>query len=373
MARRPVDDRGVLDLNALVGDPPVLAVPGGRGATRLKWARWAVDDQEMQAAPIPDGDPARVAALRRLGLLDSPPEERFDRITRTARRLFGVDGAMVSLLDADRQWFKSRQGIEAREASREVSFCGHAILDEDILEVRDAASDPRFADNPLVTGDPHVRFYAGCPIASPDGAFIGTLCLWDRGTRSLGEEERASLRDLADMVEREIAVMQLAVDDELTGVANRRGFLMLASQSLAFCERQHLGALVVRADVDGLTAANDLADRRTGDQLLRHAASAMAEAFRGSDVVGRLGEDEFAAVLTSFDGEESWAVKRLALALDAANEELTAAAFTISMAVGCARFDPDEPELLEALLDQADASMYLDKQRRRQLAAPGPS
>ncbi len=334
----------------------------------LKWDCGSDDGQGMEAAPIPDGDAARVATLRRLGLLDTPPEERFDRITRTARRLFDVDSALVSLVDADRQWFKSRQGLEAEESSREISFCGHAILGDDIMEVEDASCDPRFADNPLVVGDPHVRFYAGCPIASPDGVVIGTLCLLDHESRSLDREERGSLQDLASMVEREIAVTLLAVDDELTGVANRRGFLMLATQALAFCERQHLPALVVYADVDGLKVVNDLSGHEVGDQLLRRAASAMVEAFRGSDVVGRLGGDEFGAVLTGFDGREAWAATRLALAVDGVNEDLTRAPFAVSMAVGCARFDPDEPELLESLLDQADASMYLDKQRRRQLA-----
>ena len=322
----------------------------------------------MEAAPIPDGDEARVAALRRLGLLDSPPEERFERITRTARRLFGVDAALVSLVDADRQWFKSHQGIDLQETPRDVSFCAHAILDREIFEVEDPAADPRFFDNPLVTGQLHVGFYAGCPIAGPSGELIGTLCLIHHAPRVLDDDERASLRDLADMVEREIAVSQLAVDDELTGLANRRGFLMMAHQALAFCERQHLPALILCADVDGLEAVNDQSGHDVGDQLLRQAASVMAEAFRGSDVVGRLGGDEFAAVLTAFEGDGSWALSRLAMAVDSCNQDLVTAPYAVSISMGTAWFDPDDPELLESLLQQADASMYLDKQRRHQLA-----
>lgn len=322
----------------------------------------------MEAAAIPDGDEARVAALRRLGLLDSPPEERFDRITRTAQRLFAVDSALVSLVDADRQWFKSRQGFDAEETPRDISFCGHAILGSDIFEVDDPSVDPRFADNPLVAGDPHVGFYAGCPIAGPNGDIIGTLCLVDHAPRVLDGDERASLRDLADMVEREIAVSQLAVDDELTGLANRRGFMMMAHQALAFCERQHLPALIVYADVDGLKAVNDASGHDAGDRLLQNAASVMAEAFRGSDVVGRLGGDEFGAVLTAFEGDGAWALARLSMAVDACNEGLAGTGFPVSISVGTASFDPDEPELLESLLQQADASMYLHKHHRRQLA-----
>ena len=322
----------------------------------------------MEAAPIPDGDAERVAALRRLGLLDTPPEERFDRITRTAQRLFGVEAAMVSLVDADRQWFKSHPGLDVAETPRDISFCGHAIFDPAILEIQDPSADPRFADNPLVVGDPHVGFYAGCPIASPSGDIIGTLCLIDGTPRTLDPDERESLRDLAGMVEREIAVAQLAVDDELTGLANRRGFMMMAHQALAFCERQRIPALIVYADVDGLKAVNALSGHEVGDRLLQDAASMMAEAFRGSDVIGRLGGDEFAAVLTAFDGDEAWAVARLGLSVQASNEGLVDAPYTLSMAVGTAHFDPDHPELLESLLHQADASMYLDKQRRQQLA-----
>jgi diguanylate cyclase (GGDEF)-like protein len=322
----------------------------------------------VEAAPIPDGDEARVAALRRLGLLDSPPEERFDRITRTAQRLFGVDTALVTLVDADRQWFKSRQGLDVTETPRDVSFCGHAIAGHEIFEVEDPSVDPRFADNPLVLGHPNVGFYAGCPIAGPNGEVIGTLCLVDHSPRVLDGDERESLRDLAGMVEREIAVSQLAVDDELTGLANRRGFLMMAHQALAFCERQHLPALVVYADVDGLKVVNDRSGHDSGDQLLRHAGSVMAEAFRGSDVVGRLGGDEFAAVLTAFEGDEAWALSRLAMSVEACNQALVGAPYAVSLSVGTVRFDPDDPELLESLLQQADASMYLDKLHRRQLA-----
>ena len=119
---------------------------------------------------VPADEAARLATLRRHGLLDSGAEERFDRITRLAQHILGVPIALVSLIDADRQWFKSAQGLDAPETGRDVSFCGHAITGHQELTVRDARLDPRFHDNPLVVGDPRIRFYAGCPIAPQRGS-----------------------------------------------------------------------------------------------------------------------------------------------------------------------------------------------------------
>jgi diguanylate cyclase (GGDEF)-like protein len=324
----------------------------------------------MEAAPIVRRDRDRVASLRRLGLLDTEPEERFDRITRTAQKLFGVETALVSLVDADRQWFKSKQGLAATETDRDISFCGHAIAGRDVLAVDDTLDDPRFFDNPLVTDDPNVRFYAGCPISGPDGAVIGTLCLLDDQPRHLDREELEALHDLAAMVEHEIAVTKLAVDDELTGLANRRGFFLLGNQALAFCQRQRIDALVVFADVDGLKVVNDDFGHEAGDRLLTWAATAMAEGFRVSDVVARIGGDEFAAVLTAYEAGEYRAAERLDTAVKACNAELSGSPFELSMSVGTARFEHENPSDLETLLRQADASMYADKQRRRTLRRP---
>jgi diguanylate cyclase (GGDEF)-like protein len=325
----------------------------------------------VETVPIPDDDRDRVTSLRRLGLLDTDPEERFDRITRIAHRLFGVDSVTFALVDVDRSWCKSTQGVAHGEEPRADALCARPILDPDksVMVVADALRDPRFAGLPSVLGDPPIRFYAGAPIAAPDGAIVGTLSLTDEHPRSFDDGDVRSLRDLADMVEREIAVAYLAVDDELTGLANRRGFMMMASQALAFCERQQIEALVVLAGVEGLGSVNRHFGQDAGDALLRHAASAVADAFRASDVVGRLGGDQFAAVLTSFHGEEEWATKRLATGVQACNDQMTGDAAPLSMAVGCTTFDPDRPELLEVLLGRAGAAMGADKEYRSQWAA----
>jgi GAF domain-containing protein len=146
----------------------------------------------------------RLQVLCELGLLDTPPEERFDRIVRTAARLFRVPVALVSLVAEDRQWFKARLGVEATQTSRDVSFCGHAILTPEPLVVLDAEKDERFARNPLVIGAPYVRFYAGHPVRGPEGHKVGTLCLIDHVPRRFSEEDRRALADLAAWVELEL-------------------------------------------------------------------------------------------------------------------------------------------------------------------------
>src|SRR5690242_11997132 len=133
----------------------------------------------MQAPAKPKDEEQRLETLRALNILDTVPEERYDRLTRLAKRLFDVPIALVSIIDEDRQWFKSSMGVDAKETSREISFCGHAILGDEILEVPDATKDERFNDNPLVIENPNIRFYAGCPLAVANGSKIGTLCLID--------------------------------------------------------------------------------------------------------------------------------------------------------------------------------------------------
>jgi phosphoribosyl 1,2-cyclic phosphodiesterase/CheY-like chemotaxis protein len=156
------------------------------------------------AAPLPADEVQRLHALLSLNVLDTPPEERFDRYTRIAAGLFDVPIALVSLVDRDRQWFKSRHGLDVAQTPRDAAFCAHAILDRTVLQVPDALQDSRFADNPLVTGPPRVRFYAGAPLVAADGSRVGTLCLIDQRARELDAQQLALLRDLADLVEAEL-------------------------------------------------------------------------------------------------------------------------------------------------------------------------
>jgi len=163
----------------------------------------------MLEAILPPNEQQRLAVLLDLKILDTPPEERFDRITRLAARLFGVPIAMVTLIDAERQWFKSRVGIDIAGSPRSTSFCAHALLQDGVMVVEDATHDARFSGNPMVVDAPHVRFYAGHPVSAPDGSHVGTLCLVDQAPRQFTEEECLVLRDLAGIVTHEIAARQL--------------------------------------------------------------------------------------------------------------------------------------------------------------------
>jgi hypothetical protein len=155
-------------------------------------------------APLPDDEERRLAAIAELHILDTPAEERFDRITRLAAALLDVPVALISMIDRDRQWFKSTCGLDARESPRDTSFCAHAVYERKPLIVPDALLDDRFADNPFVTGPPHLRFYAGQPLMLHDGSCIGTLCLADTRPRDLDARDMIRLADLAQMVIREL-------------------------------------------------------------------------------------------------------------------------------------------------------------------------
>lgn len=154
----------------------------------------------MQEAGLPENEASRVATLHGLGILDTPREDRFDRYTHIAARIFNVPIALISLVDRDRQWFKSAEGLDGDETPRGISFCGHAILGDGVFEVRNARRDPRFRDNPLVLEPPRICFYAGAPLKAPGGHKLGTLCIIDRVPRRLSDDERAMLQNLADMV-----------------------------------------------------------------------------------------------------------------------------------------------------------------------------
>jgi diguanylate cyclase (GGDEF)-like protein/PAS domain S-box-containing protein len=159
------------------------------------------------APAIPMDEKKRLATLRGLNILDTPPEERFDRLTRLAQRIFDVPIAVITLIDSNRQWFKSCQGLDATETPRSISFCGHAILGDEVFVIPDAALDPRFADNPLVAGAPHIRFYAGQPLKANNGSRLGTLCILDIKPRQPSQADLDVLRDLAALVESELNLL----------------------------------------------------------------------------------------------------------------------------------------------------------------------
>ena len=155
----------------------------------------------MKPAPLPEDEASRLKALQQLQLLDTLPEEVYDDITRIATEITGTSTALLTLVDKDRQWFKSRQGLEVSETPREYSFCAHAILDpNEVFIVPDARYDERFHDNPLTTGEPHVVFYAGVPVRDAEGHALGSLCVIDNRPRELPDHKIEALKALAKLV-----------------------------------------------------------------------------------------------------------------------------------------------------------------------------
>ncbi len=192
----------------------------------------------METPAIPDNEPQRLCSLHELHMMDTPAEERFDRITLIARRLFGMPIAYIALVDANRQWFKSAIGLPVPETSRDISFCGHTVMKNDTLIIPDTHKDARFADNPQVTGEPHIRFYAGQPLKGPGGFPVGTFCVADRIPHEFTESDLATLRDLAAIVERELNLAealelqnQLRLAKEMAESANRAKSSFLANMS----------------------------------------------------------------------------------------------------------------------------------------------
>ncbi|MBD8732378.1 sensor domain-containing diguanylate cyclase [Pseudomonas sp. CFBP 13710] len=319
----------------------------------------------MLAPAKPVHEEERVHALHALNILDTRPEERFDRLTRLARRLFDVPIALVSLVDSDRQWFKSCQGMAATETSRDVSFCAHAILSDQILMIPDAGSDERFHDNPLVTGEPKIRFYAGCPLKVGNGSNVGTLCLLDTRPRVLDAEERGLLLDLASMAEREIAALQLASIDDLTQLSNRRGFEALAEHALSMCRRMGTPASLLFFDLDRFKVINDTFGHAEGDRALVTFAQVLRRVLREMDIVGRMGGDEFVALLLGSNAAAGDAViERLGRALADANAELQGR-YSITYSVGRIEYDPGRHDSVKRLLADADGAMYARKQAAR--------
>ncbi len=198
----------------------------------------------MLKPELPDGEELRIDSLRKLDLLDSQPEERFDSIVRLAGAIFRVPIALVSLVDVDRQWFKACYGLDAESTSRDVSFCGHAIHRPSTFIVENALEDSRFSDNPLVTGEPHIRFYAGRPLAAPDGQLVGTLCIIDTEPRLFSEEDNLILTQLANVVEREMGYVELLEVQQQLADAQKQSQRALQTQ----IEQSRLRKLMIEAN-----------------------------------------------------------------------------------------------------------------------------
>lgn len=314
---------------------------------------------------IPKNEAERLHALKSLKILNSSHEERFDRVTRMARRMFGVPISLVTLIDEDRQWFKSKQGLDVSETSRDISFCGHAINETGLFIIPDALEDERFFDNPLVTSAPNIRFYAAYPLKLREGLNIGSLCLIDQKPKEMEEEDKQLLEDLGVMIEQEIKSIQLATLDDLTLISNRRGFLTLVDHNLKVCLRNKISTSYLFFDLNKFKAINDDYGHHEGNYVLVIFAQLLLDTFRNSDVIGRLGGDEFGVMLTNCDEAQAEALlSRFAENVENFNKTSNKP-FKIEYSVGLKYFEHGTELSIEEMLQQADNAMYAQKKSNK--------
>ncbi len=324
----------------------------------------------MPAAPKPAQEAQRLAALGALQIMDTGTDQRFESFVRLAADMFDVPIALVTMVDAERQWFKAAHGTDLRQTPRGSAFCAYAILEpEAVMVVEDAQRDPRFADNLLVLNDPEIRFYAGAVVRAPSGDAMGTLCLIDRKPRTLDQAGRTRLAELAGgvsaLLELHRATSDLrhaATHDALTGVANRALFdhrLDLAVET-AIAGRP---CALMLLDLDGFKQVNDHFGHMAGDFVLREVARRLTRLVRSGDLVARFGGDEFAVLMA--DPIEPAGAAALAARIEAAFATpalFDGKALPLAASIGVAHC-PLDATTPGAVLRAADQSLYGVKRR----------
>lgn len=300
----------------------------------------------MQAPELPGNEADRLATLHSLNILDTPRDDRFDRYTRITARIFDMPIVLISLVDGCRQWFKSAEGLDAEETPRDISFCGHAILGDEVFEVRNTRRDPRFRDNPLVIEQPHIRFYAGAPLEAPNGHKLGTLCIIDRVPRRLSDDEKTMLKNLADMV---VGEMITNVDTE-TGLANRHAQIIAGAKCLENGAGAGELSLLLFDISDVFSAKGDTDPKKPGTVF----AELLRKHFPSAQSIAHLGGYHF-CVLQRKDEvfDEALAINRLCA--DAKGSlHYDGGDGSLSIFVGCVRYDANKYVSIDDMLREAD-------------------
>lgn len=318
-----------------------------------------------QISPVPANEASRLAALRSYEILDTVCEVAFDNITELAAKFTDCPISLVSLVDAERLWFKSRYGLDVTEMPRDFSFCAYAITAPDeLFVVEDATVDQRFVNNWVVTGTAHVRFYAAAPLINPDGFTLGTLCVIDNKPREMNEEARDALAKLAQAVTTTMElqrvtheVHRMAMSDLLTGVANRAAFLQALGRNIAQLRRHGNIFTLVYIDLDGFKAVNDMQGHTAGDQVLREIASTLTITVRQEDIVARIGGDEFVVILVGNNVNASMAAERIRFQIES---RMRTAGWPVTASMGAITFLAPPQDAVEALA-VADNLMYKAK------------
>lgn len=315
---------------------------------------------------------SRLAALDRYEVLDTPAEAAFDRITNLVRRLLGVPMSAVSLIDRDRQWFKSHPGLDVSETPREVAFCNHTIRGRDPLVVTDAGRDERFRDNPLVTGAPGIGSYAGVPLETPDGYNLGSLCAIDTKAREFDPAQIEILKELAALVVEQLELRLIADRDALSGALTRRAFIVEIDRAIALFHRHRRPAALVIVDIDHFKRVNDDHGHPMGDRAIRALATLCTESMRPSDAMGRMGGEEFGLLLPEANLEDAAQAARRLCEMVGRMEVSRDPPLRITASFGIAALTEDRMSS-DRWIAAADAALYEAKRAGRNRVVLAPS
>ncbi len=300
----------------------------------------------------------RLDNVARLDVLDTTREEAFDRITRLAQKVFQVPIAVVTIIDGHRTWFKSCYGLHGNEAPREHAFCNYTIRESKLLIVPDATKDPRFEQNPFVLVENGVRFYAGIPLQTREGNNVGTLCIVDTIPRDFDDQQVELLTDLGRMVMDELELRMLATTDSMTGAMSRKAFTDVSVKTVALALRHHHDLSCIVWDLDHFKAVNDTYGHSSGDRVLVECVRTCISTLRDTDFVGRMGGEEFAALLpnTTRIGAVEVAEK-LRAAIERVKFNFGPVEMSVTASFGVVSLDPSNRDLL-TMLNHADAALY---------------
>ncbi len=324
--------------------------------------------------PVPPDESERQAALETYGVLDTPAQESLDRITRLASQILGMPMALISLVDRDRQWFLSRVGLDACQTGRDVAFCAHAICGNEILEVQDALNDPVFRDNPLVVGEPHIRFYAGVPLRNPDGYNLGTLCVVDQKPRVLTESERQLLRELAGMVMQQLEDRRRTYVCQLTGLLNRRPFFEQGQREYHRARRNSCEFSVLIFDIDAFRSLVSHLGPRGHDQALLSLTATLESKVRRADLLARVADDECAVLLMDTDRRGALIVAdAIREAVEAGGLQLEGQTLPFTVSCGAASLTAQDDSFV-AVFQRANEALQEAKRhgRNRTVVATAP-
>jgi diguanylate cyclase (GGDEF)-like protein len=318
----------------------------------------------MMSAPTDDTEELRLEKLQKLDILDTPRELAFDRITGLVRKIFGVPMSTVTFIDGHRQWFKSCPGMKDRETDRKPALCYHAIREISPFVVEDTRLNPIFQDNPFVTGSPFIRAYAGVQLKY-EGVNIGTLCAMDTVPRGFSAEDIDILADLAAIVMDELAMRTAALRDHLTGALSRRAFRSEADRLIALARRHGHIASCAMLDFDHFKRVNDTYGHGTGDVVLKAVVDVCRRTLRKSDIIGRIGGEEFAVLLPHTElASAREAIEKVRKAIAETVIATPAGSLNVTCSFGLASTDGTEQDL-DQLLRCADSALYAAKEAGR--------